>query len=138
MLRRKGISGIPRQSDSLEVSLKIDWVFADGRASTTTSARSVMNEEVQPRAGSQPQFSIPDLRAKSLYPMSISSRVSMSSLTKLKFVMEIELIYHHIIEAFWSTSITVTLSYEPCTLLEQLEDRLFTPFRPSSMRTSLA
>lgn len=56
---------------------------ADGRASITASARSVIKEEVQPRAGTRPQFSIPDSRARCLYSMSISSRVSMCSLTKL-------------------------------------------------------
>ncbi|MBA0835814.1 hypothetical protein Goarm_008070 [Gossypium armourianum] len=95
LLRRKGILGIQRQSDSLAVSLKIDRLFADGRASTTASARSVMNEEVQPRAGTRPQFSIPDLRAKSFY----------SKLRAMDLIGTAR--------------------------------RLFTPFRPSSARTSL-
>jgi hypothetical protein len=42
-----------------------------------------MKDEVHPRAGTLPQFSMPDSRASSLYSMSISSKVSMCSLTKL-------------------------------------------------------
>lgn len=70
--------------NSLEV-LCVVMAFAAGRASITASARSVMKEEVQPRAGTRPQFSIPDSRARCLYSMSISSSVSMCSLTKLEF-----------------------------------------------------
>lgn len=62
----------------------LDIVIAEGKASTTASARSLMNEGVQLRAGTLPQFEIPESRARSLYSMSISSRVSICSLTKLK------------------------------------------------------
>lgn len=72
------------RSATMEVLDKVDIVVADGRASITASAKSLMKEEVQPRAGTRPQFSIPDSRAKCLYSISISSRVSMCSLTKLE------------------------------------------------------
>lgn len=67
-------------------SAELEWgdnAVADGRASITASARSEMNEDLQLRAGTRPQFSIPDSSAKCLYSMSISSSVSMCSLTKL-------------------------------------------------------
>lgn len=71
-------------SDWLEVmSSRVIMAEAEGRASMIASARSEMKEEVQPRAGTLPQFSMPDCRAKCLYSMSISSRVSICSLTKL-------------------------------------------------------
>ncbi|RDX62891.1 hypothetical protein CR513_58735, partial [Mucuna pruriens] len=59
---------------------------ADGRASITASAKSVMKEGVTPRAGTRAQFLTPDSRANSLYSMSISSRVSICSLTKLGYM----------------------------------------------------
>lgn len=67
------------------VLVEVEMAVADGRASITASARSVMKEEVHPRAGTRPQFSIPDSRARFLYSTSISSRVSMCSLTKLEY-----------------------------------------------------
>ncbi|BAT79147.1 hypothetical protein VIGAN_02196900, partial [Vigna angularis var. angularis] len=53
-----------------------------GRLSMTASAKSEMKVGSHPRAGTRPQFCIPDSRANSLYSTSISSRVSMCSLTK--------------------------------------------------------
>lgn len=70
-------------STSSEEFLGVDIAVAAGKASITASARSVMKDEVQPKAGTRPQFSMPDSRANSLYSMSISSRVSMCSLIKL-------------------------------------------------------
>lgn len=62
---------------------------AVGSASMTRLAKSEMKVLVQFRAGTRPQFSMPDSRASSLYSMSISSRVSMCSLTKLQLFMKI-------------------------------------------------
>ena len=44
-----------------------------------------MKEGVTPRAGTRAQFLMPDSIANSLYSMSISSRVSICSLTKLGY-----------------------------------------------------
>lgn len=54
-----------------------------GRLSITASAKSEMKVGSHPRAGTRPHFSIPELKANSLYSTSISSRVSICSLTKL-------------------------------------------------------
>lgn len=70
-------------SESESSAFLVTIADAEGRASTTASARSEMNDEVHPRAGTLPQFSMPDSKAKCLYSMSISSKVSMCSLTKL-------------------------------------------------------
>lgn len=70
-------------SASWDASSSVDMDIAEGRASMTASARSVMKDEVHPKAGTLPQFSMPDSRANSLYSISISSSVSMCSLTKL-------------------------------------------------------
>ena len=55
-----------------------------GKASITASARSLMKSSSQPRAGTRPQFFIPDSKASSRYSTSISSSVSICSLTKLR------------------------------------------------------
>jgi len=105
---------------------------ADGRASITASARSVMKEGVRPRAGTRAQFLMPDSRANSLYSMSISSRVSMCSLTKLrqkKRLLNLE-----------KTTYFKPISYRSKRLMKVYltgtAKRLFTPFWPSSTRTS--
>ena len=75
-----------RKGSWSSASVELVWganAVADGRASITASAKSEMNEELQLRAGTRPQFWIPDSSAKCLYSISISSRVSMCSLTKL-------------------------------------------------------
>jgi len=54
-----------------------------GRASMTASAKSAIKVGSHPKAGTRPQFLIPDSSASCLYSMSISSKVSMCSLTKL-------------------------------------------------------
>jgi len=63
----------------------VEMALAEGRVSITASARSVMEDEVQPRAGTQLQLTIPDSRANSLYSISISSSVYMCSLSQLRF-----------------------------------------------------
>lgn len=77
------LTGSKSSSSSLEVVVNVVWE-AEGKASITASARSVIKEVVQFRAGTRPQFFMPDSRAKCLYSMSISSSVSMCSLTKLE------------------------------------------------------
>jgi hypothetical protein len=59
-----------------------------GRLSITASAKSEMNVGSHPSAGTRPHFSIPDLRANSLYSTSISSKVSICSLTKLRISVQ--------------------------------------------------
>ncbi|GER33903.1 trophoblast glycoprotein, partial [Striga asiatica] len=62
-------------SASSDVALEVvDIASAEGTASIIASARSEMKDDVQFRAGTRPQLTIPDLRANSLYSMSISSR----------------------------------------------------------------
>ncbi|KAF9617431.1 hypothetical protein IFM89_036392 [Coptis chinensis] len=70
--------------DVLASLLPGEMTIARDIASITTSARSRMKEEVHPSVGTWLQLSMPDPRANSLYSMSISSRFTMCSLTKLK------------------------------------------------------
>lgn len=71
-------------SASLDVELEVDIAVAEGNTSVTASARSLMKDEVQLRAGTRPQLTMPDSCANSLYSISISSSVSICSLTKLR------------------------------------------------------
>ncbi|KAL3818969.1 hypothetical protein ACJIZ3_004874 [Penstemon smallii] len=116
-------------SASSDVVSEVDIAIAEGKASITASARSVINDGVQFRAGTRPQLTMPDSRANSLYSISISSRVSMCSLTKLKVKVHVSVTKRH-------RDREGDREKRRCIYLMGTARRDFTPCWPSSTRTS--